>query len=238
MAAPASPQKPAAVRHPARSKRRPAKGEAREKSQAASLQKANRRRREIAALKADARGGRLGPKALLADPRASKVKILTLLSMVPRGTLRVVLEALLVCQINGARHCGDLTAAERRALSEALVQIGQGIAPSPAPAMSCRPEGVDRELDRALRRTRQAAPAVELVPSEFAAARSGLEPDPQLLRMVDRLVDAVRLYVDHDDGGLRARVVAEQWIRFRNYRGKVVSGEYPPPTLRGPAMLE
>jgi hypothetical protein len=48
----------------------------------------------------------------------------------------------------------------------------------------------------------------------------------------------VRLYTDHDDGGVRARLVAEQWIRFRNYRAKVASGEYPPPTQRGAAVLE
>ena len=82
------------------------------------------------------------------------------------------------------------------------------------------------------------APSVELAPSEFAAARAGLESDPLLLRMVDRLVDAVRLYVERDDGGVRARVVAEQWIRFRNYRAKVASGELPAPTQRGPAVPE
>ena len=56
--------------------------------------------------------------------------------------------------------------------------------------------------------------------------------------MVDRLIDAVRLYAERDDGGVRARVVAEQWIRYRNYREKVTSGVYPPPTQRGPAVLE
>jgi len=45
----------------------------------------------------------------------------------------------------------------------------------------------------------------------------------------------VRLYAERDDGGLRARIVAEQWIRYRSYRAKVASGEYPPPKLRGPA---
>jgi len=234
----ASRQKPAAKRRPARSTKRPAKVDIREKERAAALEKANRRRGEIADLKADARSGRLGPEALFADPRARKVKVLTLLPVIPRCTLRVALEALLVCQINGARHCNDLNAEERRSLSEALVQLGQGIALSPSPAMSSQPEGVDRELDRVLRGTRRIVPAVELAPSEFAAARSGLEADPQLLRMVDRLVDAVRLYADRDDGGVRARVVAEQWIRFRNYRAKVASGEYRPPTQRGPAVVE
>jgi hypothetical protein len=234
----ASPQKPATKLRPGAPATRPAKVDTRGKKKSESLEKANRRLREIADLKAEARAGRLAPEALLADPRARNVKILTLLPVIPRCTLRVALEALLICQINGARHCDDLSAEERRAISGALFQDGQGIAPSPAPAMPSQSEGVDRELDRVLRGTRRAVPVVELAPSEFAAARAGLEPDPQLLRMIDRLVDAVRLYVDQDDGGARARVVAEQWIRFRNYRAKVVSGEYPPPTLRGPAVLE
>ena len=89
-----------------------------------------------------------------------------------------------------------------------------------------------------MRGTRRTVPAVELVPSEFAAARTGLEVDPVLLRMVDRLVDAVRLYAERDDGGVRARVVAEQWIRYRNYIPKVASGEYPRPGQRGPAVVE
>jgi hypothetical protein len=232
----ASRHKPVAKRRSARASKRSPKAAVREAKRDAALEKAHRRRREIADLKADARSGRLGPVALLADPRARKVKILTLLSMIPRCSLRVVLETLLVCQINGARPCGDLSAAERRSLGEALLQIGRGIAPSPA--MSSRPEGVDRELDRVLRGTRQAVAAVELAPSEFAAARAGLEPDPQLLRMIDRLVGAVRLYAERDDGGERARLVAEQWIRFRNYRAKVAAGEYPPPTQRGPAVPE
>jgi hypothetical protein len=100
------------------------------------------------------------------------------------------------------------------------------------------PEQADRDLARVLRATRKAVPAVELSHSEFAAARSGLEVDPTLLRMIDRLVDVVRLYADHDDGGVRARVVATQWIHFRNYRGKVARGEYPPPSQRGPAVVE
>ena len=234
----ASPQKPATKCRPTRSMKRSVKADARERKRAEALAKANRRRQEIADLKAEGRAGRLGPEALLADPRAQKVKILTLLPVIPRCTLRVALEALLVCQINGARHCDDLSADERRVLGEALLQGGQGIAPPPVPAVPSQPEGVDRELDRVVHGTRQAVPSVELAPSEFAAARSGLEPDPQLLRMIDRLVDAVRLYADHDDGGVRARLVAEQWIRFRNYRAKVASGEYPLPTQRGAAVLE
>jgi hypothetical protein len=216
-------------------RRKPASAEAK---RAASLEKANRRRREIAGLKADARAGRLGAEQLLADPRAQKTEAFTLLSMLPRVSLRVALEAFLACQINGARSCGELSSAERTAIAEALSQIGPGIASPPAPAMPGQSEGGDRELDRVLSGARVHAPTVELAPSEFAAARAGLEADPLLLRMVDRLVDAVRLYAERDDGGQRARVVAEQWIRYRNYGAKVASGEYPPPKLRGPAVLE
>lgn len=217
------------------SKRTPTSAEAK---RAASLEKANRRRREVAGLKADARAGRLGAEQLLADPRARRSATFTLLSVLPRVSLQVALEALLACQINGARNCGELSSAERTAIAEALSQIGPGIASPPAPAMPGQSEGGDRELDRVLSGARVHAPTVELAPSEFAAARVGLETDPLLLRMVDRLVDAVRLYAERDDGGQRARVVAEQWIRYRNYRAKVASGEYPPPKLRGPAVLE
>lgn len=209
-----------------------------EAKRAASLEKANRRRREVAGLKADARAGRLGTEQLLADPRAQKTAAFTLLSMLPRVSLRVALEAFLACQINGARTCGELSSAERTAIAETLSQIGPGIASLPAPAMPGQSEGGDRELDRVLSGARVHAPTVELAPSEFAAARTGLESDPLLLRMVDRLVDAVRLYAERDDGGQRARVVAEQWIRYRNYRAKVADGTYPPPKLRGPAVLE
>jgi hypothetical protein len=204
----------------------------------AALAKANQRRRAITALKADARGGRRSPAALLGDERAAQVKVLTLLTMIPRCTQRVALEALLVCQINGARRCEELSESERRELAAAVLQVGQGIAVSLRRALPSHPEGADRELDRVLRGTRQSVPAVELAPSEFAAARTGLEADPLLLRMVDRLVDAVRLYAERDDGGARARVVAEQWIRYRNHVGKVARGECPPPTQRGPAALE
>ena len=209
-----------------------------EAQRAASLEKANRRRREIAGLKADVRAGRLGAEQLLADPRGRKTEAFTLLSMLPRVSLLIALEAFLACQINGARCCGELSSAERTAIAEALSQVGPDIAPPPPPAMPGQSEGDDRELDRVLFGARVRAPTVELAPSEFALARAGLETDPLLLRMVDRLVDAVRLYIDHDDGGLRARVVAGQWIRYRNYRAKVASGEYPPPKLRGPAVLE
>lgn len=204
----------------------------------AALAKANRRLRAISALKANARGARLGPAELLADERAARVKVLTLLTMIPRCTQRAALEALLVCGINGARLAEELSEDERRALAEALAQIGRGIAAPPRRAMPRRPEGVDRELDRALTGTHHLVPAVELAPSEFAAARTGLEADPLLLRMVDRLVDAVRLYAERDDGGVRARVVAEQWIRYRNYVGKLARGEAPAPRQRGAAVLE
>ena len=209
-----------------------------EAKRAASLAKANRRKREIVAMKADARAGRLGAACLLADPRAAKTEAFALLSMLPGVSLRVALEALLACQINGARNCGELTSTERTAIARALSQVGLGIAPPPAPAMPGQSEGGDRELDRVLSGARVHAPLVELAPSEFAAARRGLESDPLLLRMVDRLVDAVRLYAERDDGGQRARVVVEQWIRYRNYRDRVADGTYPPPTLGGPAVLE
>lgn len=202
----------------------------------AALAKANRRRREIGRLKADARSGRIGPAALLADPRARTVKAYALLAWLPGVNLRTALDVLLACQINGARACAELSAGERGVIARALLQIGQ--ATPHGPAVPGEPEGVDRELDRILCAARVHAPSVELAPSEFAAARAGLQSDPVLLRMVDRLVDAVRLYAERDDGGVRARVVAEQWIRFRNYRARVASGEYPPPTQRGPAALE
>lgn len=191
----------------------------------AALEKTNRRKREIAALKADARGGRIGPAALLDDPRAREIEVLTALSMIPRCTLRVALEALLVCCINGARHCGELSGEEREAICEALLRVGSR-------------KDVDRELDRVLEAERKHGPTPRLRPSEFAAARSGLDCDPLLLRMVDRLIDAVRLYAQHDDGGVRARIVAEQYIGYCNYRTKVASGEYPPPTLTGTPVLE
>jgi hypothetical protein len=215
---------------------RPARPRAAKRS--AALAKANRRLQAISALKADARSGRLGPGELLADERAARVKVLTLLTMVPRCTQWTALEALLVCGINGARLAGELSEDERRALAEALAQIGRGNAVPPRRAMPRHPEGVDRELDRALTGTHHLVPAVELAPSEFAAARTGLEADPLLLRMVDRLVHAARLYAERDDGGQRARVVAEQWIRYRNYVGKLARGEAPAPRQRGAAVLE
>lgn len=207
-----------------------------EASREAALEKANRRRREIAELKADARCGRMGAAVLLADPRARTVKVYALLAWLPGVDLRAALEVLLACRINGARGCAELGEEERSAITQGLAQIGTGIAPPPAGVATGRPEAVDRELDRVLSRACVEAPSVELAPSEFAAARAGLESDPLLMRMVDRLVDAVRLYADHDDGGQRARVAAEQWIRFRNYRAKVASGEYPPPRPRDPAV--
>jgi hypothetical protein len=158
--------------------------------------------------------------------------------VLPGCNQRLALEALLACQINGARRCAELTPDERSAIARALLQVGHGIALPPPSAMPSQSEGDDRELDRMQSGAPAHAPAVELAPSEFAAARRGLERDPTLLRMIDRLVDAVRFYVERDDGGRRARVVAEQWIRFRNYDAKVASGEYPPPSQRGPAVLE
>lgn len=199
--------------------------EAAEAKRRAALKKANRRRREISTLKQDARSGRLGAAELLADPRAGEMEVLTVLSMLPRCTLRVALEALLVCRINGARHCGELSREEGEAIFAALLRAGPR-------------KDVDRELDRALDAEGKHAPRAQFRPSEFAAARSALDCDPLLLRMVDRLVDAVRLYAQRDDGGVRARIVAEQFILYCNYRAKVASGEYPPPRLTGTPVLE
>lgn len=227
--------KPAAKRRPVPARKLTPGAVARDAQREAARKKANLRLREKAGLKADARAGRLGTEALLGDPRACRVNVLTALAMLPRTGLDSVLEALLVCRINGARKCSELSAAERRALGGVLAEAPGLPTPSLAPA---QPGAVDRDLDRVLAGARVRAAAVELRPSEFAAARAGLETDPLLLRMVDRLVDAVRLYAERDDGGVRARVVAEQWIRFRNYQGKVASREYPPPALREPAVVE
>lgn len=165
------------------------------------------------------------------------MQVLSVLPLVPGCTLRIALEALLACQINGARTCGELQESERLGLGQAVEEARRGAAPSRDPLMDS-PEARDRALEQILDRISRAVPYVELVPSEFAAARSGLEVDPLLLRMVDRLVAALRLYGDRDDGGLAARVVLAQWIRFRNYYSKVASGEYPPPTQRRPAEVE
>jgi hypothetical protein len=205
---------------------------------AAGLVKANRRRREEGALKAEVRSGRLDFTRMVNDRRARKVKVLTLLRTMPRCTLHVALEALLVSRINGARCCGDLTTQEQSALADALAQVGHAVGGAGRPPLGDGAPRRDKALDEAIGETRRDAPLVELAPSEFAAARTGLEADPLLLRMVDRLIDAVRLYAQRDDGGLRARVVAEQWVRYRNYVGKVARGECPPPAHRSPARLE
>lgn len=231
--------KPVSEQRGARVTRRPSRSAGRPERPASAATNASLpRRRKIDELKADARSGRIGPAALLADPRAQGTRVLSLLLVLPGCNQRLALDALLACQINGARTCSELTQDERSSICEALLQIGQGIAPLPPSAMSSQPEGDDRELDRVQSRAPAHAPSVELAPSAFAAARQGLERDPTLLRMVDRLVDAVRFYACSEDGGMRARVVAEQWIHFRAYDAKVASGEYPPPSQRGPAVLE
>jgi len=235
----ASHSKSAPRRHSAHAQKRSGGTPSRPARPSSAAKKANLpRRRKIDELKADARSGRIGPAALLADPRAQRTRILTLLSVLPGCNQRLALEVLLACQINGARRCGELGADERSAIGEALLQVGDGIALPPPRAMPSQSEGDDRELDRVQSGAPAHAPSVELAPSEFAAARRGLERAPTLMRMVDRLVDAVRFYVERDDGGRRARIVAEQWIKFRNYDAKVASGEYPPPSQRGPAVLE
>ncbi|HEY5052532.1 MAG TPA: hypothetical protein VII45_03900 [Solirubrobacterales bacterium] len=204
----------------------------------AALSKANATKDAIGELKAEARSGRLAVAALLADPRAKKVRVHTLLPMVPRCTLRVAFEALLICQVNGARTCGDLSAGERKDLEKAVADVERGIVAAKPSRPARGSASVDRDLDRVLAAVGLAIPTLELCPSEFAAARSGLAVDPLLLRMVDRLVQALRLYIERDDGGERARVVLGQWIRYRHYLSKVAAGEYPPPTQRGPAALE
>lgn len=201
-----------------------------------ALAVANQRRAAIRELKAEARSGRLDVAALLADPRARQAKVLSLLPMVPRCTLHVALEALLACQINGARTCGELSVPERTELARAVQEVGHGVGRTKHPPAPANPAGRDVELDRAITRTRTVA--VELSPAEFAAARTGLEVDPLLLRMVDRLVAALRLYAVRDDGGQQAHVVLEQWLRYRNYLAKLAAGEYTPPSVRGPAEVE
>lgn len=204
---------------------------------AAGLTKANDRRREEQSLKSEVRSGSLDFMRMLNDPRAAGIKMLTMLPMIPRCTLHVALEALLVCRINGARCCGDLTGEEKSNLAEALREIGRGVGGAKHPPLGDGAARRDEVLNQLIRDTRRDAPEVELAPSEFAAARTGLEVDPLLLRMLDRLVGCVRGYVDEDDGGRRACAVLEQWIRYRNYISKRARGEVPRAIHRSPAEV-
>jgi hypothetical protein len=191
-----------------------------------------------ASLKADARAGRSSVAHLLADSRAREVKVLSLLRVVRGCDLHLALESLLVARINGARTCGQLSAEEREAIEKALAGLTEGKPSGTARVMTDEAGPRDAELDRLLLATRGVAPVVELRPSEFAAARTGLEVDPLLLRMIDRLVDALRRYEKEDVGGQLAHVVLGQFLRYRNYVPKVARGELPRPSLRSPAEVE
>lgn len=187
--------------------------------------KANECRARIAELKSEVRSGCLDLKALLADPRAKDITVLRLMPMIPRCTQRTALQALLECQINGADTCGELSEEDRDRLVETFATLrGRHRRHLPRTAG-------DEDLDRVIEATRKVVPIVEHRPSEFAAARIGLEADPQLMRMIDRLVAALRLYKDRDDGGLVAHRVLDQFLRYRNYRDKVAKGELPPPSV-------
>jgi hypothetical protein len=191
-----------------------------------------------ASLKADARTGRLPVTRLLADKRAREVKVLSLLRVIRGCDLQLALESLLVSRINGARTCGELSAEEREAIAEALAGLTEGRPGGTVLVITDEPGPRDAELDRLILGTRGVAPVVELKPSEFAAARTGLEVDPLLLRMIDRLVDALRQYEKEDVGGQLAHTVLGQFLRYRNYVPKVARGELPPPSLRSPAEVE
>jgi hypothetical protein len=207
---------------------------------AKNLEKANAARhgRAATALKADARAGRLPVAKLLGDERAKGVKVLSLLRVMRGCDLRLALDALLVCRINGARTCGELADSEREAVAGALSALSPGRTVGTARPVTDEAGPRDAELDRLILYTRAVAPVVELRPSEFAAARTGLEVDPLLLRMVDRMVDALRRYEKEDVGSEVAHVVLGQFLRYRNYVAKVARGEYPPPSLRTPAEVE
>jgi hypothetical protein len=184
----------------------------------AAIKKANARRAEIKGLKTDLRSGRLRLGEALGDGRAGDLTLLKLMTMVPRCTERIALEVLLECRINGAETCGNVDVDDQeRVVSRfnAALSTTWG-----------------RSLSAEISKTRKSVPLVEQRPSEFSAARRGLEVDPLLLLMIDRLVGALRLYVKDDDGGLEAHRVLEQWIRFRVYRDRVAKGELPPPSIK------
>lgn len=210
-----------------------------EEKRSVSLAQANKRLSVMMDLKAEVRAGKLDVAGLLDDGRAASVRVLTLLTMIPRCSQRVALDALLVCQVNGARSCGDLTGAERAAVVDALQAVRQSHGrPATSAVLGDEPLARDLVIDQGIRESRQAIPVVELRPSEFAAARTGLEVDPLLLRMVDRLVWGLRAYVNDDDGGRIAAVVLDQWLRYRNYLKAVAEDEYPRPTLKCAAEVE
>lgn len=203
-----------------------------ESQRESAMAKANQSRARIAELKSELRSGRLDLEALLTDPRAKDITILRLLPMIPRSSQRTALQVLLECQINGADTCGELSENDRARLVKAFAAlIGRR-----SRHFSRRSGGDD--LDRIIDATHKVVPIVEHRPTEFIAARIGLEADPQLMRMVDRMVATLRLYEDHDDGGVAAHRVVDQFLRYMKYRNLVANGELPAPSLDSPPEVE
>jgi hypothetical protein len=206
------------------------------------MAKANNRRLQIADLKREIRAGHLDLAAILCDPRAQEISVLALMPTLPRCGQRTALQALLNCGINGADTCGELDPPRRRRLCRALSDLRQGKAVAAASSRlkskSAIDPGVgsDKDLQRVVNATRADAPVVAQVPSEFVEALKGLEGDPLTLRMIHRLLAALRLYAKEDDGGAVARQVLDQWLRLRNYRRRVRLGELPPPTAGLPEV--
>jgi hypothetical protein len=196
------------------------------------MAKANQSRARIAELKSELRSGRLDLEALLADPRAKDITILRLLPMIPRSSQRTALQVLLECQINGADTCGELSENDRARLVKAFAAlIGR------RSRHFSRSSGGD-DLDRIIDATHKVVPIVEHRPTEFIAARIGLEADPQLMRMVDRLVATLRLYEDHDDGGVAAHRTVDQFLRYMNYRKLVANSGLPATSFKSPPEVE
>ena len=213
---------------------------------AAAMKKANERRTQIAELKRELRAGQLDLGGLLRDPRAQKVPVLRLMPMLPRCGQRTALQALMLCQINGADNCGDLSESDRQRLCQTLVSLNQGLAitaaakrmaigPPPRSSKSSSPRG-EGDLDEVVHATRRVVPIVEQKPSEFLRALKGLEGDVLTVRMVERFVAALRFYAKEDDGGAMAHRVLDYWLRLQNYRGRVARGELPPPSLGMPEV--
>lgn len=213
-----------------------------EAQRAAAMAKANCRRLQIADLKREIRAGHLDLADILCDPRAQEISVLALMPTLPRCGQRTALQALLNCGINGADTCGELDPANRRRLCQALSDLRQGKAVAAASSRLTLQSGVDpgigsdKELQRVVNATRAGAPVVAQVPSEFVEALKGLEGDPLTLRMIHRLLAAIRFYAKEDDGGAVARRALDQWLRLRNYRKRVRRGEIPAPTAGLPEV--
>lgn len=211
---------------------RPASGPPSQKAQRESARvKANECRARIAELKSEVRSGRLDLGALLVDPRAKEIAVLRLMPMTPGCTQRTALQALLNCQINGADNCGELSELDRVRLVESFGRLRGRHGTRTAYRRRLEKTSGGGDLDHVIEATEKVVPVVEHRPSEFAAARIGLEADAQLMRMVDRLVAALGFYEDRDDGGAVAHRALDQWLRFRNYRTEVAKGELPPPSI-------